>query len=164
MEKCLTYNDELGWHWHKSWNLPNISIRLDVFILLLIMIFKNKTLKIVLDGLFIQYEASHYIQNSNESQFCASMIQAAYILLLFHNAHKIYQNHNKTQQHNIHVLEEIILVDGVFNKIEKFFTIKYYKKYLDTLKQSSKTYKVQLETIGAEIQPIYYKKLIFDLC
>jgi len=118
---------------------------------------KNKTLKIVLDGIFIQYEAIHYIQNSNESQFCASMIQSAYILLLFHNAHKIYQIHNKTQ-HNIYVLEEIILVDGVFNKIERFFTIKYYKKYLDSLKKSSKTNKIQLETIGAEIQPIYYKK------
>ena len=119
---------------------------------------KNKTLKIVLDGLFIQYEASHYIQNSNESQFCASMIQTAFILLLFHNAHKIYHIHNKR---NIE-LKEIILLDGVFNKIEKFFTIKYYKKYLDSLKKSSKTYKVQLETIGTEIQPIYYKKYYND--
>ena len=27
-EKSLQYSSELGWNWHKSWNLPNISIRL----------------------------------------------------------------------------------------------------------------------------------------
>lgn len=27
-EKSLSYSAELGWNWHKSWNLPNISIRL----------------------------------------------------------------------------------------------------------------------------------------
>jgi hypothetical protein len=27
-EKSLTYTPDLGWNWHKSWNLPNISIRL----------------------------------------------------------------------------------------------------------------------------------------
>ena len=29
-EKSLSYNQDLGWNWHKSWNLPNISIRLEV--------------------------------------------------------------------------------------------------------------------------------------
>jgi hypothetical protein len=29
-EKALTYTTDLGWNWHKSWNLPNISIRLEV--------------------------------------------------------------------------------------------------------------------------------------
>lgn len=27
-EKSLQYSPELGWNWHKSWNLPNISLRL----------------------------------------------------------------------------------------------------------------------------------------
>ena len=31
-EKSLQYSDELGWNWHKSWNLPNISVRLEVFL------------------------------------------------------------------------------------------------------------------------------------
>ena len=29
-EKSLSYAPDLGWNWHKSWNLPNISIRLEV--------------------------------------------------------------------------------------------------------------------------------------
>ena len=29
-EKSLSYSPDLGWNWHKSWNLPNISIRLEV--------------------------------------------------------------------------------------------------------------------------------------
>lgn len=29
-EKSLSYTPDLGWNWHKSWNLPNISIRLEV--------------------------------------------------------------------------------------------------------------------------------------
>ncbi|KAL4453684.1 hypothetical protein ABPG74_009580 [Tetrahymena malaccensis] len=29
-EKSLQYTDELGWNWHKSWNLPNISVRLEI--------------------------------------------------------------------------------------------------------------------------------------
>lgn len=29
-EKSLQYSDELGWNWHKSWNLPNISVRLEI--------------------------------------------------------------------------------------------------------------------------------------
>jgi hypothetical protein len=29
-EKSLQYSPELGWNWHKSWNLPNISLRLEV--------------------------------------------------------------------------------------------------------------------------------------
>lgn len=29
-EKSLSYATDLGWNWHKSWNLPNISIRLEV--------------------------------------------------------------------------------------------------------------------------------------
>lgn len=29
-EKQLQYSKELGWNWHKSWNLPNISVRLEV--------------------------------------------------------------------------------------------------------------------------------------
>ena len=33
MEKQLQFNDDLGWHWHKSWNIPNILIRIDVKIL-----------------------------------------------------------------------------------------------------------------------------------
>lgn len=33
-EKSLSYAPDLGWNWHKSWNLPNISIRLEVDILL----------------------------------------------------------------------------------------------------------------------------------
>ena len=27
-EKSLQYSNELGWNWHKSWNIPNISLRL----------------------------------------------------------------------------------------------------------------------------------------
>jgi hypothetical protein len=30
MEKSLQHNDEVGWHWHKSWNIPNILIRIDI--------------------------------------------------------------------------------------------------------------------------------------
>lgn len=29
-EKSLQFSEELGWNWHKSWNLPNISIRVEV--------------------------------------------------------------------------------------------------------------------------------------
>lgn len=29
-EKSLQYSSELGWNWHKSWNIPNISLRLEV--------------------------------------------------------------------------------------------------------------------------------------
>lgn len=29
-EKSLNYSPELGWNWHKSWNLPNISVKLEV--------------------------------------------------------------------------------------------------------------------------------------
>lgn len=29
-EKSLQYTDDLGWNWHKSWNLPNISVRLEI--------------------------------------------------------------------------------------------------------------------------------------
>jgi hypothetical protein len=31
-EKSLQYSHELGWNWHKSWNIPNISLRLEVLI------------------------------------------------------------------------------------------------------------------------------------
>ena len=30
MEKSLNFSEDLGWNWHKSWNLPNIRIRIDV--------------------------------------------------------------------------------------------------------------------------------------
>jgi len=30
MEKPLQYSEELGWNWHKSWNIPAVSIRFDV--------------------------------------------------------------------------------------------------------------------------------------
>ena len=30
MEKSLNFSEDLGWNWHKSWNIPNISIRIDV--------------------------------------------------------------------------------------------------------------------------------------
>ncbi|EGR27835.1 zinc finger transcription factor sma, putative [Ichthyophthirius multifiliis] len=29
-EKSLQYSEDLGWNWHKSWNLPNISVRLEI--------------------------------------------------------------------------------------------------------------------------------------
>ncbi|EGR29156.1 zinc finger transcription factor sma, putative [Ichthyophthirius multifiliis] len=29
-EKSLQYTEDLGWNWHKSWNLPNISVRLEI--------------------------------------------------------------------------------------------------------------------------------------
>jgi hypothetical protein len=29
-EKSLQYSSDLGWNWHKSWNIPNISLRLEV--------------------------------------------------------------------------------------------------------------------------------------
>ncbi|CAD8197297.1 unnamed protein product [Paramecium octaurelia] len=29
-EKQLKYSEELGWNWHKSWNLPNIVVRLEI--------------------------------------------------------------------------------------------------------------------------------------
>lgn len=29
-EKSLQYSNDLGWNWHKSWNIPNISLRLEV--------------------------------------------------------------------------------------------------------------------------------------
>lgn len=29
-EKKLNFSKEIGWNWHKSWNLPNISIKLEV--------------------------------------------------------------------------------------------------------------------------------------
>jgi hypothetical protein len=27
-ERELQYTNELGWNWHKSWNIPNLSIKL----------------------------------------------------------------------------------------------------------------------------------------
>lgn len=29
-EKSLQFSPEVGWNWHKSWNIPNISVRLDI--------------------------------------------------------------------------------------------------------------------------------------
>lgn len=29
-EKSLQFSSEIGWNWHKSWNIPNISVRLDI--------------------------------------------------------------------------------------------------------------------------------------
>lgn len=30
MQKSLLHEEKVGWHWHKSWNIPNITISLDV--------------------------------------------------------------------------------------------------------------------------------------
>jgi len=30
-EKNFIYNDELGWNWHKSWNIPNFKVRVEIF-------------------------------------------------------------------------------------------------------------------------------------
>jgi len=30
LERPFMYNPEVGWNWHKSWNLPNISINLKI--------------------------------------------------------------------------------------------------------------------------------------
>ncbi len=38
-EKSLQYSNDLGWNWHKSWNIPNISLRLEVIYFL----FRSKT-------------------------------------------------------------------------------------------------------------------------
>lgn len=29
-EKSFQYSDDLGWNWHKSWNIPTISLAFDV--------------------------------------------------------------------------------------------------------------------------------------
>ena len=30
MDKDFIYNDELGWNWHKSWNLPDFKCQIVV--------------------------------------------------------------------------------------------------------------------------------------
>lgn len=30
LERTFMHNDELGWNWHKSWNLPNLTISIKV--------------------------------------------------------------------------------------------------------------------------------------
>jgi len=32
MEKQFKLNQGLGWNWHKSWNLPGITLNLEVYI------------------------------------------------------------------------------------------------------------------------------------
>ena len=29
-EKSLQFNEETQWNWHKSWNMPNIAVRVEV--------------------------------------------------------------------------------------------------------------------------------------
>ena len=31
MEKSFIYSEEMGWNWHKSWNIPNIQVKIEVF-------------------------------------------------------------------------------------------------------------------------------------
>ena len=30
LERNFMHNDDLGWNWHKSWNLPNIAINIKI--------------------------------------------------------------------------------------------------------------------------------------
>lgn len=30
LERNFMHNDDLGWNWHKSWNLPNITINIKI--------------------------------------------------------------------------------------------------------------------------------------
>ena len=43
-EKSLQYSDELGWNWHKSWNLPNISVRLEVMSVIIYVLVDKRCL------------------------------------------------------------------------------------------------------------------------
>lgn len=29
-ERELKYTNDLGWNWHKSWNIPNISVKISL--------------------------------------------------------------------------------------------------------------------------------------
>jgi hypothetical protein len=125
---------------------------------------KEEKINIVIDGLFLNYDNIPII-DKKYSNFCAGLIETAFILLLFQNGGKIMEKINNTlyleiEAHHKNIqLNEICLFDGIFNDIDSSPAIYFYKKYCESLKSThTNIKKVTLSMIGIDKQPIYFHK------
>jgi len=126
----------------------------------------NIELNIILDGLFINYK---YLQDPSKNGFngfCGSMIQSAFILLLFNNAKFITDTYINTITVHINPkyknkIKTVNLIDGIFNQIEETPPIHYFQIYCNNLKKIcgfDKSGSINIKTIGVKYDPIYFIK------